>query len=244
MQRFIDPAPVLAPHCNIGLHFSGGKDSLAVAYLLRPYWEQITFYHLDAGDLLPEVREIVAQIAAKVPRFERINANSRAWAALNGQPSDLVPYTGTPPAMMMGGKVRISGRWDCCGANLWIPMHARMVADGVSLVIRGTKRADMTRLPAGSGDKSMGYELWLPIEDWSHEDVFAYLREVGAPINRIYQSTVNSPECATCPAWWNEGRADYLSKHHPELFAIYRRRLETVAGEVLPVFAALKSELH
>lgn len=243
MKPFIDPSPVLAPHRNIALQFSGGKDSLAVAYMLRPFWDRLTFYHLDAGDLLPEVREVVDGMAARVPNFVRVESDSKAWAEVHGQPSDLTPYTGTPPAMLMGGKTRISGRWDCCGHNRWIPMHQRLAADGVTLVIRGTKRCDMAKLPAATGDTSMGYELWLPIEDWSHDDVFAYLREVGAPLAKVYSHKVNAPECATCPAWWNEGRAAYLKVHHPHLFAAYARRLRTVLAEVAPVFDTLLTEI-
>lgn len=244
MTALIDPSPILAPHGNIALQFSGGKDSLAVAYLLRPYWDRLTFYHLDAGDLLPEVAEVVSDMESRVSRFVRIDTDSRAWALQHGEPSDLAPYTGTLPGMLMGGKTRISGRWDCCGHNLWLPMHERLAADGVTLAIRGTKRCDMPRLPATTGDTSMGYELWLPIEDWSHADVFAYLREQGVALPKVYQDRVQAPECATCPAWWSEGRASYLRANHPALFAAYQARLRTVAGEVTPIFETLVEEME
>jgi 3'-phosphoadenosine 5'-phosphosulfate sulfotransferase (PAPS reductase)/FAD synthetase len=234
---------ILSQHANIGLQFSGGKDSLAISYLLRPYWDHLTFYHVDTGDLLPEVRAIVSDMERQVPRFVRIASDSKAWAEVHGLPSDLVPHTGTLPARMFGAKRLISARYECCGHNLWLPMHHRMVADGVSLVIRGTKRCDTPKLPALSGDTSMGYEIWLPIEDWSHEQVFSYLREVGAPICRVYESAVNSPECATCPAWWTEGRGAYLAKYHPDLSAAYKVKLAIVAGEVAPVWENLQAEM-
>ena len=41
------------------LQFSGGKDSLACIHLMRSHWDTLTVYHVDTGDLLPEVREIV-----------------------------------------------------------------------------------------------------------------------------------------------------------------------------------------
>lgn len=240
--RTISPS-VLNSHEHIALHFSGGKDSLAISYLLRPYWDRLTFYHVDTGDLLPEVREIVSDMERQVPRFVRIASDSRAWAEANGLPSDLVPHTGTVPAKLMGAKTLISSRYECCGHNLWLPMHARMVADGITLAIRGTKRCDMAKLPATTGDTSMGYALWLPIEAWSHDDVFAYLREVGAPICRVYESAVNAPECATCSAWWGEGRGAYLAKYHPNLSAIYRHKLAAVAAEVAPAWASLQGEM-
>lgn len=241
--RMIDPS-IFAPHENIALQFSGGKDSLAVAHLLRPHWDRLTFYHVDTGDLLPEVREIVDGIDELVPRFVRILSDSAGWMTRFGLPSDLVPTTCTPAGLAIGAsKQRIVDRFDCCASNIMAPMHQRMLAEGVSLVIRGTKRADLARLPAESGPTGGGYDLWLPIVEWSHADVFAYLREVGAPICRVYDHKVNAPECATCPAWWNEGRAAYLAKHHPELSAAYRAKLAIVAAEVAPVWASLQTEV-
>ncbi len=231
-------------HGHGALHFSGGKDSLALVYLLRPHWDRLTFYHLDTGDLLPEVREIVSMVAGMVPDFRRVETDSRAWMALNGLPSDLVPTSSTPTGLAIGAsQQKIVDRFVCCASNLWLPMHQRMLMDGVKLVIRGTKQADLKRLQATSGDTSMGYELWLPILDWSHDDVFAYLREVGAPICRVYDDKVNAPECATCPAWWSEGRAEYLKKYHPDLFAAYRAKLDIVAAEIAPHHRALNAEI-
>lgn len=234
---------MIGNHTRIALQFSGGKDSLAVAHLLRPYWDRIAFYHVDTGDLLPEVREIVSATEGMVPVFHRIETMARSF--LEGAlPSDLVPTTGSHVGVLIGlGERRIVDRFDCCAFNIMRPMHERMIADGITLVIRGTKRADFAKMPAESGPTDMGYDLWLPLQEWSHEQVFDYLREVGAPICRVYEHKVNAPECATCPAWWSEGRASYLKKYHPELYASYRGRLETVAAEVAPLWAQLQQEL-
>jgi 3'-phosphoadenosine 5'-phosphosulfate sulfotransferase (PAPS reductase)/FAD synthetase len=231
-------------HGRAALQFSGGKDSLALVYLLRPHWERLTLYHVDAGDLLPEVREIVDRVEAMVPAFVRIDTDSDGWTRQVGLPSDLVPTTSTPAGLTIGAsKQPIVDRFHCCAANIMAPMHYRMIEDRVPLVIRGTKRCDLPRLPAEDGDTTNGYELWLPIVDWSHDQVFAYLRETGAPICRVYEHKVNAPECATCPAWWSEGRAAYLAQHHPDLFAAYRAKLAAVAAEVAPHWRALKGEL-
>lgn len=241
MNTRIDPSP-MAPRRNIGLQFSGGKDSLAVAYLLRPFWDRLMFYHVDTGDLLPEVREIVSALEAQVPQFVRIQTDSMSWTRQVGLPSDLVPTSCTPAGLAIGmSDRRIVDRFDCCVSNIMAPMHFRMLSDGIDLVIRGTKRADFAKMPF-EGGKTDGYEVWLPIIEWSHDEVFAYLREVGAPICRVYETRVNSPECATCPAWWSEGRATYLKKHHPALSRIYREKLEAVRAVVAPLWNNLESE--
>jgi 3'-phosphoadenosine 5'-phosphosulfate sulfotransferase (PAPS reductase)/FAD synthetase len=231
-------------HGQGALHFSGGKDSLALVYLLRPEWNRLTLYHVDTGDLLPEVREIVNMVEEMVPSFVRIETDAKGWGDAHGLPSDLVPTTSTPIGLAIGASNRrIVDRFECCGTNLMGAMHYRMKEDRVPLVIRGTKRVDLKRLPAEGGDTDAGYELWLPLLDWSHEKVFDYLRSVNAPICRIYEHKVNAPECATCPAWWSEGRAEYLKKYHPDLFAAYRAKLAVVAAEVTPHWRALQGEL-
>jgi phosphoadenosine phosphosulfate reductase len=194
--------------------------------------------------LLPEVREIVDHVADMVPDFRRIETDAAAWSAVAGLPSDLVPTTSTPAGMAMGmSRQPLTDRYTCCYANLMLPMHQHMLEDKVTLAIRGTKRADLPRLPAYSGDTTCGYELWLPLQDWSHEEIFCYLRSVDAPICRVYEHRVNSPECARCPAWWSEGRAAYLRKYHPVLFDDYRARLALVAAEVAPHWQLLTKEM-
>lgn len=235
---------LLDQHQRIALHFSGGKDSLAVAYLLKPYWNRVVFYHVDSGDLLPEVREIVGDIARQVPDFRLIQGDVSAFHAAHGLPSDLVPTTNTAFGRMFGFAERaVVDRFACCWANIMQPMHDAMRADGITLAIRGTKRADTPKMAHEGGDTALGYYLWLPLLEWSDDDVFAYLREVGAPICRVYEHKAQAPECATCPAWWNEGRASYLRKHHPGLFDQYREKLSAVAAEVFPHFDAMQAEL-
>jgi 3'-phosphoadenosine 5'-phosphosulfate sulfotransferase (PAPS reductase)/FAD synthetase len=226
------------------LQFSGGKDSLALVYLLRPHWDKLTIYHVDTGDLLPEVREIVDMVAGMVPDFRRIETDSTTFMHTFGLPTDLRPCSSTAIGLSLGlSKQRLVDRFDCCAFNLMAPMHKRMVEDRVPLVIRGTKRADTSRMAAVSGDTSLGYELWLPLQDWSHDEVFEYLRAVDAPICRVYEHKVNAPECATCTGWWNEGRTEYLKKYHPDLYQIYRAKLAVVAAEVAPHWNELQKEL-
>jgi|TARA_R110000868_G_scaffold261772_1_gene519933 phosphoadenosine phosphosulfate reductase len=234
----------LSNHKNVAFQFSGGKDSLALVHVLRPHWDRLTLYHVDTGDLLPEVREIVDCVEAMVPSFVRIETQAADWNERFGLPSDLVPSSCTPLGVKIGmSDRRLVDRFECCAFNIMVPMHNAALKDGCTLVIRGTKRADMKRLPAEDGPTGLGYDLWLPLLNWSDADVFAYLREVGAPICRVYENGVQSPECATCPAWWSEGRAAYLAKHHPDLSETYRAKLEVVAAEVAPMWAHLQREI-
>lgn len=240
-------AATFARHDRIALSFSGGKDSLACVYLLRGagLLERVTLYHSDPGDLLPEVVGVVEHVRAMVPRFVHVRTDAAAWMERNGLPSDLVPWTQHPLAEAVGyRRGRLVSRFDCCIANLMLPVWERIKADGNTLCIRGARRADLPRMATASGDVAEGIEILHPIEDWSAEQVFAYLREQGAPICRVYDGgRLQSPECATCPAWWSEGRAAYLAQHHPELLRRYRARMALVMDALGEPMQALRREL-
>lgn len=231
-------------HQKIALSFSGGKDSLACVYLLRHLKDRIRIYHMDTGDLLPEIEEVVEHVKSFWPDFVHVRGDVNGWIRDKGMPTDLLPYT----AHFLGkgtGETEIDlvPRYDCCFANLMWPIYQRIKDDGYTLIVRGTKRADTKKMMHGSGVVADGVELLHPIEDWSHEDVFAYLRGVGAPIPRIYTHVTNSPECARCPAWWNEKRASYLRQYYPEIWRDYAARMRIVAAEIALPLANFQREM-
>ena len=245
------PAPpdfsALAGHDRVALGFSGGKDSTAVLVMLREagLLDQVTVYHLDTGDLLPEMVEHVARTVEGLPRFERIQTDVRGWQWQHGMPSDLVPHTQHWIGQQMGeGRgTRLVSRYDCCWANLMAPFFDRVVEDGNTLLIRGTKRADMARLPARTGDAGRGVALLYPLEDWSHDDVRAYLASRGVMLPPLYDRMVNAPECDGCTVWWGEGRGAYLAERYPELHRDYADRMRLVVTEIGASSAPLAAEL-
>lgn len=233
---------VINRHDRIALSFSGGKDSLACMYLLREFLPRITVYHLDTGDLMPETHEVVAHAAAMAPNFVRIDTDVGEWIKQHGPPSDVVPYTAHPLAERMGQRLPISARYDCCFHNVMWPLYQRIKDDGCTLLIRGTKAADMPVLPFATGDVADDIEFLYPLEGWSHDDVFEYLRNVGAPIARYYEHNVGSLDCARCSAWLTDRRAAYLRQYHPTLFEDYKARINGVLSALNGPFAELLRE--
>lgn len=237
----------LAQYKNPALQFSGGKDSLACLYLLRDKLADLTVYWCDTGDGCPETRAVVDDVRAWIPRFEVVQSDVTQWRQCYGFPSDLVPSNNHQIGTHYGlSAVKLTNRWDCCWSNLMLPLHNRMVSDGVDAVIRGTKRCDTGTIPAEGRHPSVPYDIILPLRDWSHQDVFDFLVASGAPHNPVYDyfEGGSAPECMGCTAWWNDGKAQYFRAMHPERAAAYMLSLHTILGATLTQLATLHSELY
>jgi phosphoadenosine phosphosulfate reductase len=235
----------LEMHDRIALYFSGGKDSLACVFLCKSYFDRITIYHVDTGDYLPEQHVVIDEVeSGGLYKFVRIETNVEQWIDRHGLPSDLLPYSSHPLGYLMGmAKTALVPRFDCCFHNLMAPLYERVRADGNTLLIRGSKASDMPTLPAQDGSvDAEGIELYLPLQDWTDEQVLNYLRLCGVTPSRIYEYLDHGLSCATCPAWWSEHRGEYLKQFHPALFRKYDKRLQQIIDEIAGPLAELKRE--
>lgn len=227
------------------LQFSGGKDSLACLYLLQGQLDKITVYWVNTGDACPETARVVSEVREWVPKFVEVKTDAAAWRDQYGIPSDVVPANGHFLGLAYGlGKLRVSNRFDCCFFNLMQPLHQRMVVDAVDVVIRGTKLSDTGKLPHEG--KSEFYDVVLPLRDWTNDQVFAYLAEVGAPRNEIYEhfKGISAPECLGCTAWWDDNKASYLKSRHPEKHVEYVVKLQAIRAELASHLRELETELE
>lgn len=237
----------LFAYARPALHFSGGKDSLACLLMLRDAGalDRVRVYWLNTQDACPETLAIIEWARAWVPHFIEVRSDARAWRAQYGDPSDIVPASSHVLGVAYGlSDTRRVNRFDCCWFNLMLPMHERMLADDVDAVIRGTKLADTGRLPAEG--RTADYDILLPLRDWSHAQVFEYLTERDAPVNPIYDVTrgASAPECLSCTAWWDDGKAWYLRTRHPERLPEYRISLESMRSALRSHLDDLERELN
>lgn len=221
---------ILNAHQKIALQLSGGRDSIACLYLMRPHLDRITVYWLNTGDAFPETLDVMDQLRELCPHFVEIDSDSRAVQQAFGIPSDIVPVSHTPMGLIATDKpgFLIQDRYSCCFRSVMQPMHERMIEDGITLIIRGQRNSDYVKSPVKSGVTDMGIQYLFPIEDWSDEQVMDYLEEQGAPIGRFYSELTTTPDCMSCTAWWEEGRAAYLAKYHPEASEQYQARLDLI----------------
>jgi phosphoadenosine phosphosulfate reductase len=233
---------VLDKHKNIALQFSGGKDSLVVLYLLKAYWDRLTVYWLDSGDVLPETRNLIDKIKAQVPNFVEIKGRQPETIAAFGWPSDVVPKSTTPfGALIEHSSIRLNDRYFCCYKSIMEPMHQRMMEDKITLIIRGQKNADNAKGPHNSGDIVGDMQVFYPIENWTDEQVMEYLKKENIDIPRYYlEGMTSAPDCMSCTAWLEHKQPAYMKKHYPEQYKELHKRLNMIRIAVEPVFNRLQ----
>jgi 3'-phosphoadenosine 5'-phosphosulfate sulfotransferase (PAPS reductase)/FAD synthetase len=236
---------IIARHERIALQVSGGRDSIACLYLLRPFLDRITVYWCNTGAAFPETVEIISKLRAMCPHFVEIDGNQPAIIEQFGLPSDIVPASRTPVGILGSGSnnALIQDRYSCCSQVFMLPLHARMVQDGITLVIRGQKNADHLKSPIKSGATDMGIEYLFPIEDWTARQVMRYLQDEGAPMPRFYEMLDGAPDCMTCSAWWENGAAKYLRRYHPAAHQEVQHRLDLIKAAVADHIASFNEEV-
>lgn len=222
----------------IGIEFSGGKDSLAVLYLMREHLPEATVYFGDTGIVYPHVIAFVHETCDRLGANLKVVRPPVAIADFQrdfGLPSDIVPVECSPemqPYLKTPVGVRIQSPLSCCGAMLWEPLEAAIRADGVTTVVRGSKKADgHVGVPDGFTDAT-GVTYSSPIWDWSDDQVFAYLKEVGATLPPHYEEVNNSFDCYACTAFLTHSaarqRLEWTRRNYPKLWPEIEMKMRTL----------------
>lgn len=241
MPHFKD---ILSRHERIALQLSGGKDSLACLYQLRPYLDRITVYWLNTGAEFPETLALMDSIRQWVPNFVELHGNQPQVIEQFGIPSDIVPAGSTLFGRLVGHEQPlIQDRYSCCFRVVMQPLHERMLEDGITLIIRGQKGRDGYKGPIRSGDVVDGIEYLFPVDDWTDDEVLEFVREHGVDLPPAYETMRTLPDCMTCSAWWEDGRAAFLKRHHPEAYEEYQARLNAISAATAQPIANFNTEI-
>ena len=228
---------MIEAHDKAVLHFSGGKDSLACLYLLRPYWDRLTVMWCNTGDAFPETHRQMERISAMVPHFVEVAGDLPNQQEECGPPADLLPVWNSVYGRAVDeghSPFRVQDPLSCCSANIWQPVAEATKLLGFTLVIRGQRSAESRKGLIRSGHVEAGVRYWFPIEDWTSTDVMAYLKEEGVELPLHYQYVDSSLDCQMCTAYLNENRGKfaYIREQHPVLHARLRERFAYIMNAV------------
>ena len=221
-------------HERIALQLSGGKDSLAVLEMFRPWREKLCVYWCNPGDAFPETVALMARVKAEFPRFIEIAGRQQEIIEADGWPSDVVAQWHTTDGNFVFGPTpfKMQTRLSCCWRSLMLPMHERMVADGVTCIIRGKRAEEKDKTESRNGSVLMGIETIYPLWNWSENDVLVYLDQAGVDLPDSYDYAGHSLDCMSCTAWNEEGLDRYLKARHPEHFTEHVRRIRLIRSAV------------
>lgn len=226
------------------LQFSGGKDSLACLYLYREQWESLYVVWVNTGAAYPEVVESMARWEQKLPNFIEVKTDQPAQTTANGWPSDIVPLRYTKMGRMVGmeSPFLMQGWMACCGDNIWTPMREAMSDLGVRRIIRGQRLDESRKSPLRSGQVVDGIEYIYPLENWTAQQVFAFLRSVDADIPDYYDSEQTSRDCWDCTGYLDENR-ERIENLPDDRKREVKRRLALMSRAVVEESKWLKADL-
>ena len=224
------------------IQFSGGKDSLAVLYLFRDRLKEIPVYFGDTGMVYPHMLKFVRDTCAKLGAELRIvkpPVTIEEFHSRLGLPSDIVPVEAMQQMRIYSRRtdgVMLQSSLSCCGTMLWNPMQKAMYDDNIRVVIRGSKRADgHVGVPDGYKD-DRGVVYSSPLWEWTDDDVFSYLAEVGAELPEHYAAVNNSFDCLLCTAFLSHPgareRLEFTKRRYPKEWPLLEARLRQVRDAI------------
>lgn len=227
-----DVIEVFSRHKTGILQYSGGKDSTACLYLLREYWPRLTVVWVNTGDAYPETLDRANAVSEEVSKaggnFLEIKSDVIKHNSIFGIPTDLVPADNTPLGKALirdKDSIPLQGRYECCAANIWVPLQNMMVELKPTLIIRGVRHDERYR--PSIIKNCNGIEYYHPIYSWTEDRVLSFLTDIGK-LPRNYKYTKGSLDCMHCTAFWHEleeGKLAYLKEYHPDVYETVNCRL-------------------
>jgi phosphoadenosine phosphosulfate reductase len=235
------------------LQFSGGLDSLAALWVLKPVWPELTLLWVDSGAAYPETRELVQRIRDDLPLksvFTTVGQQPE-WIKTHGYPSDVLPINHTH----LGNAIRsfkgvMFQPWiTCCNANLWAPGERAVVELGATDVYRGQRNNDRVKSPIIDGTVIDGVTYHFPLAQWTRERVRACVeKNLPEYFPAYYRAGEDSShDCWDCTAHL-EDNAVRINALEPERRAVVHGRLRDLLSAVTQdeklIHAALGDATH
>lgn len=206
------------------LAFSGGKDSMACLHLLRE--ELDCAIYVDTGFTYPETQRVVDYAKTLLP-VHTVSSDRMGQNAAHGIPADVVPVDWT----MMGQRmttsklVTIQSYLQCCFENIAGPLMEKAHSLGVTHLVYGQRHDEAHRSTSQNGSMINGLVRVHPIEDWTAQQVLAYLA-TKMDIPAHYAITHSSLDCYDCTGYAkaSQDRVAWTRETYPAFYAAYAMR--------------------
>lgn len=222
------------------LHFSGGIDSLALLFFMRP-WDDVHVFWVNSGAAHPSTIEQMRRVRELVPHFHEVAGSQPASIRNFGWPADVVPVRLTRMGRIahgtLGQGLMFQSYFDCCARSLWEPLRQAMLAHDVTDIYRGQRLEDKRRAPVPDGAvDEFGITYHFPIEAWSRQQVLEYCRsECPDMIPDSYgQGEPTSRDCWNCTAYLDDAGArigNLPPEQRQQVAQVITQLLDAVLGD-------------
>lgn len=187
----------------------------------------------------PKTLEYMRGVSEAVPSFIEIRGNQPDWIKQHGWPADVVPARLTTIGELGAGppRIKLQPYFQCCGMNMWQPIHQYIERSGHTLVITGQRKEESmrNRMRDEKLQQVDGVEYFQPLNDWTELDVFRFIAESGHVMPPFYEAgATSSPDCWNCTAYLdhNESRLMAMKKYEPERWAAIQPVLQATAEAI------------
>lgn len=201
---------------------------MACLLLSRPL-DDVTVLFANTGKYYPEHLETVEKARCMCPNWIEVRTDRDGQWAANGLPSDVVPVDWTVPGQLLSSPktVTVQSYLQCCFQNIAGPLLAKSKELGATEIIRGQRADEAHRSTAKDGDTLDGITFRHPIEDWTADEVLAYLREQMGDLPAHYALDHSSMDCYDCTAFaaHSHDRIEHMRRNHPPLYADYAAKV-------------------
>lgn len=220
-------------HERAMLLFSGGKESVVLAHMLRSYRQKFDLVWVNTGAMFPHMVEFVRSFREDF-NFVELKSDQAARFRACGLPARIIPIFNTPAGLATQREPRdrlVLCDWTGCCFDLRVrPALEYARAQGINLLVHGQRHEDGVSGCFGA----QGAETFAPIWDWSAEQVDAYIARHNLRLPEQYAAGYrDSGECWSCTATLDPARFRWMWKRYPELMAQLKPTLAAVCGCVV-----------
>ena len=211
---------------DTALLFSGGKDSLACLYLNKHRWDSIFVVWLNTGAVDEQTYDYVMKWKKALPHFVELKSDQPANIAIYGWPTDVLPVNNTILGKEITGEEgpKMQSYLDCCATNIWFPIHFGLKGLGVTKAIKGQRNDDGKKSTSRDGDTRDGITFEMPIQDWTEEQVYDYLKSVGAELAPGYVAGEKTGrDCWDCTAYLGDNSTRIMNLPEEKKREVLRR---------------------
>lgn len=195
-------------HGKVVYSSSLGAESVVLTDLIWSHVPQVEIFSIDTGRLHEETRALVERLERRYQRRMKIYhpdpAALEAWVASHG---------------INGFYNGVAERQSCCHVRKVEPFRRAIAGAGAWITgVRRQQSATRAQAQPVEFDEANGIARISPILDWTHDDVWAYIRGHRLPYNPLHDRGYPSIGCAPCTRavepgedgragrwWWENG---------------------------------------